>query len=200
MTPVNGMISGYDYDDNYVCICVSMYLCASLYMHIYTYICICVCVCVYLLIYTPLPNSRWLLHTALRYVRRVQLGAYTWRKGLNSITTGSKWAQNTCLRTPNGPGSLLEKHIFDPFFTRFCSQNGPFSRHIGIFHGPRHATMRSKRAKNTCLSIPNGLGSLLEKRVFDPFLTHFLHPKRPLFEAFWDFPRPKMRHHELKMG
>ena len=26
----------------------------------------------------------------------------------------------------------------------------------------------SKRAKNTCLSIPNSPGSLLEKRVFDP--------------------------------
>ena len=31
----------------------------------------------------------------------------------------------------------------------------------------------SKRAKNTCLNIPNGPGALLEKRVFDPFLTLF---------------------------
>ena len=38
----------------------------------------------------------------------------------------------------------------------------------------------SKRAKNTCLSIPNGPGSLLEKRVFDPFLV----PKWPIFKAF----------------
>ena len=104
---------------------------------------------------TPLPNSRWLHHTALRYVRRVQLGAYTWRKGLNSVKTGSKWAQNTCSCTPNGPGSLLEKHIFDPFWTHFCSQNGPFSRHFGIFHGPKPVPMGSKWAKNTCFSIPN---------------------------------------------
>ena len=40
---------------------------------------------------------------ALRYVRRAQLGAYTWRKGLNSVRTGSKWAHFTCLCTPNGP-------------------------------------------------------------------------------------------------
>ena len=76
-------------------------------------------------------------YTALRYVRRVQLGAYTWRKGLNSTKTGSNWAQNTCLCTPNGPGSLLEKHVFDPFLTHFWSQNGPFSRHLGILYGPK---------------------------------------------------------------
>ena len=72
---------------------------------------------IYILIYTPLPNSRWLHHTALRYVRRVKLGAYTWRNGLNPFKTGSKWAQNSCFCTPNGPGSLLEKRIFDPFLT-----------------------------------------------------------------------------------
>ena len=90
----------------------------NIYIYIYIYI--------YPPIYTPLPNSRWLHHTALRYVRRVQLGAYTWRQGLNSVKKGSKWAQNTCLCTPNGPGSLLKKRVFDPFFTHFGSQNGPF--------------------------------------------------------------------------
>ena len=58
------------------------------------------------LIYTPLPNSRLLHHTALRYVRRVQLGAYMWRKGLKWVKTGSKWAHFTCLCTPIGPRSL----------------------------------------------------------------------------------------------
>ena len=93
---------------------------------------------------------------ALRYVRRVQLGAYMWQEGLNSIKTGSKWAKNTCLCIPNGPRPLLEKHIVDPSLTHFCSQNGPFSRHIGIFHGPKPVPMGSKWAKNTCLGIPNG--------------------------------------------
>ena len=38
----------------------------------------------------PSPNSRWLHHTALRYVRRAQSGAYMWWKGLNSVKTGKK--------------------------------------------------------------------------------------------------------------
>ena len=121
----------------------------------------------------PSPNSRWLHHTALRYMRRVQLGAYTWRKGLNLVKTGSNWAQNTWLSKPNGLRSLLEKHIFDPFWTHFWSHNGPFSRHFGLFHGAKRVISGSKWAKNTCLSIPNGQRSLLEKCVFDPFLTHF---------------------------
>ena len=95
----------------------------------------------------------------------------------------------------NGPGSFLEKRVFDPFFTHFCPQNGPFSRHIGIFHGPKRVPMGSKWAKTTCLSIPKGSGSLFEKRVFDLFLV----PKRPIFKAFWDFPWAKRRHHGLKM-
>ena len=81
---------------------------------------------------------------ALRYVRRVQLGAYMWLKGLNLVKTGSKWAKNTCLSIPNGPGSLLEKCVFDPLFTLFWSQYDPFSRHFGIFHGPKCVTPGSK--------------------------------------------------------
>ena len=129
--------------------------------------------------------------SASRYVRRVQLGTYMWQKGLKSVKTGSKWAQNTSLCTPNGPWSLLEKHIFGPFFTHFCSQNGPFSRHIGIFHGPKPVPMGSKWAKYTCLSTPNGRGSLLEKHVFDPVLTHFLSRNGPFSRHFGIFNGPK---------
>ena len=82
------------------------------------------------------------------------------------VTTGSKWAKTTCLSILNGPGSLLEKLVFDPFSTHFWSQNNPFSRHFGIFRGPKHATTCSKRPKNTCLSIPSGLGTTLEKIIF----------------------------------
>ena len=49
----------------------------------------------------PSPNSRWLHHTALRYVRRAQSGAYMWWKGLNSVKTGLKRAKKTCLSIPN---------------------------------------------------------------------------------------------------
>ena len=77
------------------------------------------------------------------------------------MTTGSKWAKNACLSVQNGLVSLLEKHVFDPFLTYFWSQNGPFSRHFGIFHGPKCVTTGSKRAKN-----PSGLGTTSEKTIF----------------------------------
>ena len=95
--------------------------------------------------------------------------------GPKCVTTCSKWAKNTCLSIPNGPRSLLEKLLFDPFSTHFWFQNGPFSRHFGIFHGPQRATTGSKRPKNTCLSIPSGLGTTLEKIFFlprGPWWTH----------------------------
>ena len=60
----------------------------------------------------------------------------------------------------------MGKRVFDPFLTHFWSQNGPFSRHFGIFHGPKRATTGSKRPKNTCLSIPSGLGTTLGKTIF----------------------------------
>ena len=60
----------------------------------------------------------------------------------------------------------MEKRVFDPVWTHFGSQNDPFSRHFGIFHGSKRATTGSKLAKNTCLSIPSGLGTTLEKMIF----------------------------------
>ena len=78
----------------------------------------------------------------------------------------SKCANNICLSIPSGLGSLLENHVLDTFWTHFWSQNGPFLRLFGIFHGPKRVTTGSKRAKNTCLSIPSGLGTVLEKIMF----------------------------------
>ena len=86
--------------------------------------------------------------------------------GPKPVATGSKWAKTTCLSIINGRGSLLEKRVFDPFLTHCWSQNGPFSRHFGIFHGPKRATTGSKRPKNTCLRIPSGLRTTLEKIIF----------------------------------
>ena len=128
---------------------------------------------------------------ALRYGRRAQSGAYMWWKRLNSVKTGSKRAKNTCLSIPNGLGSLLEKRVFDPFLTHFWSQNGPFSRHFGIFHEPKLVATGSKWAKTTCLSIINGPGSLLEKRVFHPFLTHCWSQNGPFSRHFGIFHGPK---------
>ena len=104
---------------------------------------------------------------------------------------GSKWAKNSCLSMPNCPGSLEEKRVFGPFLTHFWPQNDPFSKHFGIFHGPKCVTTGSKWAKTTCLSIPNGRGSLFEKCVFDPFLTHFCSQKSPFSRHFGIFHGPK---------
>ena len=114
-----------------------------------------------------------------------------WGKGVNSVKTGSKRATNTCLSIPNGPVSLLEKHVFDPFLTHFWSQNGPLSRHFGIFHGPKRVATGSKWAKTTCLSIINGPRLFLEKRVFDPFLTHCWSQNGPFSRHFAIFHGPK---------
>ena len=55
------------------------------------------------------------------------------------------------------------------FLTHFLSHNGPFSRHFGLFHGPKRVFLGSKWAKNTCLSIPHGPDHFWEIT----FLTHF---------------------------
>ena len=60
----------------------------------------------------------------------------------------------------------MGKHIFDPFLTHFWSQNGPFSRHFGIFHGPKRVTTGSKRAQNTCLSTQVVWEQLWKKMIF----------------------------------
>ena len=85
----------------------------------------------------------------------------------------------------------MEKRVFDPFLTQFCSQNGLFIRHFGIFHGSRCVTTGSKWAKNTCLSIPNGPRSLLEKHVFDPFFSYFWTQKGLFSRHFGIFNGPK---------
>ena len=80
------------------------------------------------------------------------------------------------------------------FLTQLLSQNNPFSRHFVTVEGPKWFAMGSKWAHFTCLGTPNGLGSLLEKHIFDPFFV----PKQPILKTFWDFRRAKTGHHELK--
>ena len=108
----------------------------------------------------------------------------------NPVAMASKRAKNTSLRIPNGPRSVLEKHIFEPFLTHFRSQNGPLPRHFGIFHSQKCVTTGSKRAKNTWLSIPSGTGSLLEKCVFYPRFPRFWSQNGPLSRHFGTFHGP----------
>ena len=119
------------------------------------------------------------------------LGALRGEHSLKVVRSAKIPPKNTCLSIPNGPRSLLERPVFDPFLTHFPSQNGPFSRHFWIFHGAKRTTTGSKWAKNTCLSIPNGAGSFLEKHVFDLFLTHFLSQNGPFSRYFGIFQGPK---------
>ena len=110
------------------------------------------------------------------------------------VTTGSKWAKNTCLGIPNGPVSLLGNCVFDPFFTHFWSQNGPFSRHFGILHGPERVTTGSKRSKNSCLSIPSGLGTTLEKMIFSAPGTVVDPPLAPTVRGLCCLAAPPSEH------
>ena len=61
------------------------------------------------------------------------------------------------------------------------------SRHFVTLDGPKLLTMGSKWAHFTCLCAPNGLVIILEKRVFNPFLTYFWSPKSPFSRLFGNF-------------
>ena len=113
-----------------------------------------------------------------------------------NASTGSKWAKETCLSISNGLGSLLEKHIFDPFLTQFWYPNSPFSRNFGRNHGPKRATTHSKRPKNNSLTISRGLGKTLE-------IILFFSPWEPRWTQCW--PQPcagwsALRLHQVTTG
>ena len=59
---------------------------------------------------------------------------------------------------------------------------------------PKWLALDSKWAHFTCSGTLNGLGSFLEKHIFDPFFVS----KRPIFKAFWSIRRAKTGHHELQ--
>ena len=92
------------------------------------------------------------------------------------------------LQTLVSASRIVHNHLWEnTFLTHFCPsfgpKNSPFSRHFCVFAGPKRATMHSKGAKNTCVSIPNGQRSLSEK--------HLLNPTWPLF---WTPNCPFLRH------
>ena len=115
--------------------------------------------------------------------------------GPKPVATGSKLAKTSCLSIRNGPRSFLENCILDPFLTHCWSLNGPFSRHFGIFHGPKHATTGSKWPKNTSLSIPSRLGTTLEKIIFFALGTLVDPPLAPTVRGL-----PALRLHQVTIG
>ena len=92
--------------------------------------------------------------------------------GQNVSLLAPNQAANTCLCNPNGPGSLLEHRVVDPFLTLLWSPNSPFSRHFGILHGPKRINTGSHLAKKSVFGYPKLRIITYAKRVFDPFLTH----------------------------
>ena len=86
----------------------------------------------------PHGHGRWLLYTYTRRLYDMQDGfGHGWMQWLRWL-----WAGSSSSSVSDPCESLL---------THFRSYNGPFSRHFGIFHRPKHVTTGSKRAKNTCL-------------------------------------------------
>ena len=59
-----------------------------------------------------------------------------------------------------------KKRVFDPFLTHFWSQNDPFFKAFWGFPRGKTRAAGSKWAKNTRLSIPSGLGTILKKLIF----------------------------------
>ena len=86
------------------------------------------------------------------YAISVQIGAFMWLYGLKWVKIGSKRAQITRLGTPNGPGSFLEKCVFDPFLAHLWSQKRPVFRASWDSLGANWATTGSGRAKTTFLA------------------------------------------------
>ena len=79
----------------------------------------------------------------------------------------------------NGPGSPLEKHVFDPFLTHFWSQKGPFSRHFGIFHGPKRVTTGSPQGLILNLNLLRQLFTLAaQKSKFSKLMFLILWPHK----------------------
>ena len=87
--------------------------------------------------------------------------------------------REVCVSTPNGLGSFLEKHIFDPFLTSFCSRNAHFQGFLGCCRGQNG----SKRAQNGLISLdcaPQMVHDQFWKTRFSPIFDPFLVPKWPI--------------------
>ena len=100
------------------------------------------------------------------------------------LARGSKGAHFTCLCTPNGPRSFLERHNFDPLLVT----TQPIFKAFCDFAGAKNGL---QWAHFTGLCTPNGLGSFLEKHIFHPFLTLFLSQNSPFSRHFGILRGPK---------
>ena len=61
------------------------------------------------------------------------------------------------------------KRFYDPFFTHCCSQNGPFSRNIGIFMGQNPSKWAQKGLETLVRA-----SQMVQDHIWkNAFLTHF---------------------------
>ena len=107
----------------------------------------------------------------------------------NASPQAQNGLKNNCFSIPNGPTPLLETHIFARFLTHFWSENIPFSKHFGIFHGPKRVTTCSKWAKKQLFEHPKWVQHHWWKNVF---LTHFspiFGPKTAHFQGIFHAPK-----------
>ena len=140
-------------------------------------------------VFEPFVVPKWPIFKALSALRGAKNVQHGLRNGGFHLFVHPKWSK-----------SIFGKTHYWPLFTNFWSQKKLFSRHFVTWKGPKWLAMGSKRAHFTCLCTANGLGSFLEKDIFDPFLTDLLVPNQPIFKAFCDFGGAKMACNGLKRG
>ena len=112
-------------------------------------------------------------------------------EGPKWLEMGSKGAHFTCLGTPNGIGSFLEKQSFLPFFDHFFSQNSPCSRHFGILGRAKmgHHELKTRQKHLFWHSMWSRI--IFEKIIFAhpaDLAGPFWHP--PLWATTCSLPRP----------
>ena len=95
------------------------------------------------------------------------------------LAMGSKWPHFTCLCTPNGLGSFLEKHIFDPFLVA----KKAISKAFCDFGGAKMACNGLKRGSFHLFVHPKWCRVIFEKTHFWPIFDPFLVAKQPIFEG-----------------
>ena len=102
--------------------------------------------------------------------------------------------QNHLFEHPEWSLITFGKTRFSPIFDPFLVPKRPVFKEFGIFRGPKRATTGSKQPKNTCLSIPSGLGTTLEKIIFFAPGTLVDRPSAPTVRVPGCPPAPPSDH------
>ena len=106
-------------------------------------------------------------------------------RGAQIAQYGLKMGLLHLFATPNIRKVYSEKHIFHPFLTDFWSLNNPFSRHFVTPEWPKWLAMGLKSPHFTCFCTVAGLGSFLEKLIFDTFSSQNKLFSRKLVTLGW---------------